>query len=94
MEKYLKGFLLARGWPLEKTHDLTVLLDEAVKHDAKFARFEDLAQTLSQRYVEERYPGTALRDVSTEEAGQRRVEVADLIALVRSLMPPPAAPVP
>ncbi len=44
MEKYLKGFLLARGWTLEKTHDLTVLLDEAKKHAATFARFEDLAQ--------------------------------------------------
>ncbi|MBI4288720.1 MAG: HEPN domain-containing protein [Chloroflexi bacterium] len=30
-EKYLKGYLLARGWKLQKTHDLEVLVAEAAK---------------------------------------------------------------
>ena len=31
-EKYLKGYPLSKGWQLEWTHDLAVLLDEAVKY--------------------------------------------------------------
>lgn len=29
LEKYLKGFLLSRGWRLERIHDLRALLEEA-----------------------------------------------------------------
>jgi HEPN domain-containing protein len=32
LEKYLKAFLLQRGWQLKKIHTLHVLLDEAVKY--------------------------------------------------------------
>ncbi|OQZ00860.1 MAG: hypothetical protein B6D35_05100 [Candidatus Brocadia sp. UTAMX2] len=34
VEKYLKGYLISKGWKLVKTHDLKQLLDEdeAVKH--------------------------------------------------------------
>lgn len=87
MEKYLKGFLLSQGWTLEKTHDLGVLLEEAIKHEPTFSRFAETAESLSQRYVEERYPGLARREVALDEARQRRSEVAELIALIRSLTP-------
>ncbi|MHA1263182.1 MAG: hypothetical protein ACTSSA_14055 [Candidatus Freyarchaeota archaeon] len=28
----MKGYLLSKGWQLERIHDLAVLLDEAVKY--------------------------------------------------------------
>ena len=31
MEKYLKAFLLSKKWKLKRTHDLEVLLNEAVQ---------------------------------------------------------------
>lgn len=86
-EKYLKGFLMSRGWHLEKTHAVRVLVDEAVKYDNRFGRFAEVARTLSQRYVEQRYPGMPAREVSLDEAQRCRAEVADLIALIRSLTP-------
>ncbi|MHB8587076.1 MAG: HEPN domain-containing protein [Thermoplasmatota archaeon] len=33
IEKALKGFLISRGWKLRKTHDCSVLLNEALVHD-------------------------------------------------------------
>lgn len=36
IEKYLKGYLISKGWKLVKTHDLKQLLDEAVKYNLEF----------------------------------------------------------
>ena len=55
-EKYLKGYLLARGWKLKKTHDLELLVAEAAKLDKAFEQFLDLARTLSGYYLRNRYP--------------------------------------
>jgi HEPN domain-containing protein len=30
LEKYLKGFLLSKGWRLRKVHELDVLLNDAI----------------------------------------------------------------
>ena len=34
LEKYLKAYLLARGWKLQRTHELDMLLDEACRFDS------------------------------------------------------------
>lgn len=39
IEKYLKGFLLRRGWSLVKTHDLVDLLNEAINYEPAFEKF-------------------------------------------------------
>ena len=39
VEKHLKGYLLSRGWKLRRTHDLEVLVSEAVSHDKAFEPF-------------------------------------------------------
>ena len=33
VEKFLKAFLLSKGWELERIHDLEVLLNEALVYD-------------------------------------------------------------
>lgn len=42
LEKYLKGYLISRGWKLIKIHNLKDLPDEAVRHNSKFEEFYDL----------------------------------------------------
>ena len=37
-EKFLKGFLIAQGWSLEKTHDAVALLGLCAEYDAGFGR--------------------------------------------------------
>ena len=42
IEKYLKGYLLSRGWGLKRTHNLEVLLDDAVRYDAALEGYREL----------------------------------------------------
>lgn len=41
VEKYLKGYLIYRGWELEKTHDIEFLLVEAAKYDKRLKHIID-----------------------------------------------------
>jgi hypothetical protein len=36
LEKFLKAFLLSRGWELERIHDLEALLNAALVYDSSF----------------------------------------------------------
>ncbi|MFH1563527.1 MAG: HEPN domain-containing protein [Nitrospirota bacterium] len=56
LEKYLKGYLLSKGWKLKPTHDLEDLLDEAVKSEPSLEQFRDLCLEVTPYYIEERYP--------------------------------------
>ena len=57
VEKYPKGFLLARGWLLKRTHDVSALLTEAVRYDRRLERFRALCREVAGYYIIERYPG-------------------------------------
>jgi len=56
LEKYLKGYLLSRGWELRRVHDLEFLLDETLIFDAELDRFRHLCQEVTGYYLAERYP--------------------------------------
>lgn len=56
IEKYLKGYLLSKGWKLKRTHDLIDLLNEAVNYDKNLEDFRSLCEKVTEYYVEERYP--------------------------------------
>lgn len=56
LEKYLKSYLLQRGWKLRKIHELDALLDEAVKINPELEDFRDLCEQISGYYLAERYP--------------------------------------
>ena len=47
VEKYLKGYLISKGWKLRKIHDLKMLLDEATKYDSLFSQYYDLFDVLT-----------------------------------------------
>ncbi|MBU1599597.1 HEPN domain-containing protein [bacterium] len=74
IEKYLKGYLLSKGWRLKPTHDLEVLLDEAVELNPALERFRDLCLEATPYYIEERYPFFGL-EPSSEEI-ERLLEMA------------------
>ena len=54
IEKFLKAFLLARGWNLKRIHDLGRLLDEARAHDEGLLRFRPACQRITDYYVVKR----------------------------------------
>jgi HEPN domain-containing protein len=55
LEKYLKGYLIGKGWALKRIHDLEDLLDYAVDYDKKLEAFRSLCQEVTEYYIEERY---------------------------------------
>jgi HEPN domain-containing protein len=66
LEKYLKGFLLSKGWELKRIHDLETLLDEAVKLDEKLESFRSLCERVSNYYFSQRYPPIIPLDTNSE----------------------------
>jgi len=56
VEKFLKAYLLSKGWKLHRVHDLEVLLNEALTYDASFERFRVACQKITQFYISDRYP--------------------------------------
>lgn len=82
LEKYLKAYLLGKGWRLKKVHTLPSLLDEAAEHDAALARFRDLCERVTGFYTAERYPSLVGSELDAESVRQ---ELPDARALITRL---------
>ena len=84
VEKYLKGWLLDRGWTLRRTHEVERLLDEAVQLDPSLRPFRSLCLRLSTYYFVERYPPTAL---GGPDEVQMTADVAEARQLIQIVFP-------
>jgi len=67
VEKYLKGYLIHKGWELKKIHDLETLMTEASKFDSELQKHLDFGRRLSGYYYEERYPPGPVSSCSKKE---------------------------
>lgn len=56
-ERFLKAYLLSQGMKLRKIHDLGALVAEAVDLDSRFTAFEDFADSLTDQFWAQHYPG-------------------------------------
>jgi len=90
VERYLKGFLIGRGWPLQKIHNLSTLLDAAIQRDPRFQSFADLCESLTAQFWQQHYPGGDLTEVGADYDALRQQAEA-LVALILSAPPPPPA---
>lgn len=81
-EKAMKGKLIALGWPLQKTHDLAVLILalQSLKVDCLW--FEETADVLATEYIADRYPGF---DDAPPDATELRGFVTDTTKLFETL---------
>jgi HEPN domain-containing protein len=84
VEKYLKGWLLDRGWRLRKTHEVERLLDDAVTHDPSIQPFRQLCERLSGYYLLERYP---MPSPGGPDEAQITADLAEARQLVGILFP-------
>lgn len=85
VERYLKGFLISKGWVHRRTHDLGELLADAVGFDSRFSAFQQLADNLTDQFWAQHYPGGDLTGVGSDDL-QVRQEVEALVQLI--LAPP------
>jgi HEPN domain-containing protein len=85
-ERLLKGYLIAKGWHLVRTHDLVKLLEDAASYDAAFGRFRGLASALTADFFAQHYPGHDMTNVGKDYEKWRN-ELSDLISLIASSLP-------
>jgi|APGre2960657505_1045072.scaffolds.fasta_scaffold100812_2 HEPN domain-containing protein len=85
-ERYLKGYLIAKGWPLARTHDLRTLVSEAAGIDPAFARFKGLAADLTVDFFAQHYPGGDWTNVGVNYETMRK-EAGAMIDLIHQSLP-------
>jgi HEPN domain-containing protein len=83
VEKFLKAFLLSKGWKLERTHDLEVLLNEALAYDASLESFRQVCQKTTGFYFLERYPFTVESGLTGQDVLDARERLNPLIHRLR-----------
>ena len=86
LERYLKGFLIAKGWKLVKTHDLTHLLSESRKFDAFFDRYVELAEQLTEQFFLQHYPGLDTTGVG-KNYEEMREQTGDIVEHLKRNFP-------
>ena len=79
VEKYLKGFLIYKGWGLKKFHDIELLITEAKGFDDEFQKYLDLGRQLTAFYYEGRYPPGPITSYSKEEIKEILEEAEEII---------------
>jgi len=82
-ERFIKAYLIERGWKLHKIHDLGALVAEAVKLDPRFSAFEDFADNLTDQFWAQHYPGGDLDEVGQDYPDLRHA-LGGLVALIES----------
>jgi HEPN domain-containing protein len=82
VEKYLKGWLLDRGWALRKTHEVHRLLDDAASFDPTLVTFRPLGVRLSTYYVVDRYPPLNLTGPTEAQITVDLTEARQLVGIL------------
>ncbi|MDH3505123.1 MAG: HEPN domain-containing protein [Nitrospirota bacterium] len=80
LEKYLKAFLLRRGWKLKKVHTLQSLLDEASALAPDLTSLRPVCERVSGFYIGERYPSIGAEGLQLEDINRELPEARLLIS--------------
>ena len=83
IEKYLKGFLIYNGIKPKRTHDLGILLNEAVKFEDTLEEFIDFCDKVTKYYIENRYPPGSPVEYRFEEIKESLDNAWSLIRKIR-----------
>ena len=86
VERYLKGYLIAKGWKLIRTHDLSVLVSEAMTLDAQFKSFISLADELTRDFFAQHYPGGDWQTIG-QHYPELRSQTGELVELIKNSLP-------
>lgn len=84
VEKFLKAFLLSKGWKLERIHDLEVLLNAALAYDPSLEQFRPACQKITGFYFVERYPFIIEASLTEDDVRGALEEVTGLIEKLRN----------
>lgn len=86
VEKFLKAFLLSKGWKLDRIHDLQSLPNDALTYDSALETFRGACQKITGFYFIERYPLIVESGLTEEDVSQARQEVEPLLEKIESVL--------
>lgn len=84
VEKFLKAFLLSKGWQLQRIHNLETLLNSASAHDPSLEQFREACQRITDFYIIERYPLIIEADLTERDVSNALHQVNGLIEKLRA----------
>ncbi|MGG6242162.1 HEPN domain-containing protein [Nodosilinea sp. AN01ver1] len=82
-EKYLKGYLVARGIPFKFVHELTYLTQLCAEQKPEFTEIIDIASELQDYATGVRYPDDELDEPTLQEAQRALTCAKEIRAFVR-----------
>jgi len=85
LEKFFKAYLIAKGWRLQRTHELKDLLNEARRYDPSLGDFDQLGETVTEWHMADRYVDTGKSPPIEEEARDGAAAAQPLIDKLRAL---------
>ena len=85
-ERYRKGFLIAKGWTLIKTHDLVTLVAEAARFEPAFDQYRAFAQELTDDFFAQHYPGEDWQQIGQNYPGLRK-QTDEIVELIQRSLP-------
>ena len=91
LEKFLKAFLIAKGWPLQRTHSLADLIREAEEREPGFIAYLPFVNAMRTWYWAGRYADSEEQPPTLEEVRLAREEAQPLIERIRSAVLGPGA---
>lgn len=86
IEKFLKAFLLRKGWKLQRIHDLEALLNETLLYDNSYEKHRSVLQKITGFYFVERYPFTLDSELTKEDIQIALNEVKPFIDSLRAYL--------
>ena len=86
IEKFLKAFLLSKGWQLQRIHDLEPLLNEALKHDSSLQQYRSILQRITGFYFVERYPFVLDTSITEKDVQQAHSQTKALVESIRGAL--------
>ena len=84
--KYLKAYMMFRGWRLQRTHNLNELLAEAVRHDSTLGQYDEVCEEITKYYVDDRYPESR-RELTHSEVEEALEAVRPMIDRILETSP-------
>lgn len=85
LEKYLKGFLIFKGWRLQRIHDLEKLLNIAIDFSPELEEFRSICEQITEYYTSSRYPIFTDYTPSVEEIIEAQDISRKLIKILKNL---------
>lgn len=83
-EKYLKAYIVGKGLPFHKVHDLVHLLKTCSTFEPAFAVLKEDCILLNTAYIETRYPVSWPTNYTRETAEQSHTAAVNIARMVRN----------